>query len=201
MKTNVNVFTSCLVSPQGIKHSDHFGFICRDQIESGPSQYVCFVFQCASESLVSHTLMNENNSIFFFWAWPTFLCMYVLSYLCASGGRGDADLEAGLLYSSSSTEQQNRDPAVWSLPHAWPAQTVRADWRWFSPWGTCLGVIHKHIDAWGASEREWVFLFPPLSPGLYPPRAKLAIQKYLSQLTDNEQAEIFERVQVLVCSA
>uniref|UniRef100_A0A667ZPY3 TBC1 domain family member 4 n=1 Tax=Myripristis murdjan TaxID=586833 RepID=A0A667ZPY3_9TELE len=31
--------------------------------------------------------------------------------------------------------------------------------------------------------------------GLYPPRAKIAIQKYLSQLTDNEQAEIFERVQ------
>uniref|UniRef100_A0A3Q4BVR6 Rab-GAP TBC domain-containing protein n=1 Tax=Mola mola TaxID=94237 RepID=A0A3Q4BVR6_MOLML len=33
--------------------------------------------------------------------------------------------------------------------------------------------------------------------GLYPPRAKIAIQKYLSQLTDNEQAEIFERVQKL----
>uniref|UniRef100_A0A673CWX9 TBC1 domain family, member 4 n=1 Tax=Sphaeramia orbicularis TaxID=375764 RepID=A0A673CWX9_9TELE len=33
--------------------------------------------------------------------------------------------------------------------------------------------------------------------GLYPPRAKLAIQKYLSQLTDNEQVEIFERVQRL----
>uniref|UniRef100_A0A8C6SH10 TBC1 domain family member 4 n=1 Tax=Neogobius melanostomus TaxID=47308 RepID=A0A8C6SH10_9GOBI len=31
--------------------------------------------------------------------------------------------------------------------------------------------------------------------GLYPPRAKLAIQKYLSQLNDNEQADIFERVQ------
>uniref|UniRef100_A0AAY4EJA2 TBC1 domain family member 4 n=1 Tax=Denticeps clupeoides TaxID=299321 RepID=A0AAY4EJA2_9TELE len=31
--------------------------------------------------------------------------------------------------------------------------------------------------------------------GLYPPRAKLAIQKYLSQLSDNEQADIFERVQ------
>uniref|UniRef100_A0A8K9X6Y3 TBC1 domain family, member 4 n=1 Tax=Oncorhynchus mykiss TaxID=8022 RepID=A0A8K9X6Y3_ONCMY len=31
--------------------------------------------------------------------------------------------------------------------------------------------------------------------GLYPPRAKLAIQKYLSQLTDNEQVDIFERVQ------
>lgn len=64
-------------SPQGIKHSDHFGFICRDQIESGASQYVCFVFQCASESLVSHTVMNENNSILFFWAWRTFLCMFV----------------------------------------------------------------------------------------------------------------------------
>ena len=32
--------------------------------------------------------------------------------------------------------------------------------------------------------------------GLYPPRAKLAIQKYLSQLTDNEQVDAFERVQV-----
>lgn len=48
---------------------------------------------------------------------------------------------------------------------------------------------------------QGVFLFPLLSPGLYPPRAKLAIQKYLSQLTDNEQAEIFEQVQVLVHSA
>ncbi|TRY88176.1 hypothetical protein DNTS_026878 [Danionella cerebrum] len=31
--------------------------------------------------------------------------------------------------------------------------------------------------------------------GLYPPRAKLAIQKYLSKLSDNEQVNIFERVQ------
>uniref|UniRef100_A0A9J7X8V6 TBC1 domain family member 4 n=1 Tax=Cyprinus carpio carpio TaxID=630221 RepID=A0A9J7X8V6_CYPCA len=31
--------------------------------------------------------------------------------------------------------------------------------------------------------------------GLYPPRAKLAIQKYLSELSDNEQVNIFERVQ------
>lgn len=36
--------------------------------------------------------------------------------------------------------------------------------------------------------------------GLYPPRAKLAIQKYLSQLADNEQVDIFERVQVRVNS-
>uniref|UniRef100_A0A8C0J069 TBC1 domain family member 4 n=1 Tax=Chelonoidis abingdonii TaxID=106734 RepID=A0A8C0J069_CHEAB len=31
--------------------------------------------------------------------------------------------------------------------------------------------------------------------GLYPPRAKLVIQRHLSSLTDNEQADIFERVQ------
>lgn len=32
--------------------------------------------------------------------------------------------------------------------------------------------------------------------GLYPPRAKLVIQRHLSSLLDNEQADIFERVQV-----
>uniref|UniRef100_A0A8C6XUM4 TBC1 domain family member 4 n=1 Tax=Naja naja TaxID=35670 RepID=A0A8C6XUM4_NAJNA len=31
--------------------------------------------------------------------------------------------------------------------------------------------------------------------GLYPPRAKLVIQRHLSSLSDNEQADIFERVQ------
>lgn len=194
-----------LCSPQGIKHSDHFGFICRDQLESGPSQYGCFVFQCASESLVSHTRpVNENNSILLFWAPRTSLCMHVLSYWCTSGGWGDADLEAGLLYSSSSAEQQNRDPAVWSLPHAWPAQTLWADRRWFLPPGTCLWHYSWTYWCMGCfrrtdkqNEKMRGLYCPPLSPGLYPPRAKLAIQKYLSQLTDNEQAEMFERVQVL----
>lgn len=36
----------------------------------------------------------------------------------------------------------------------------------------------------------------PYLLGLYPPRAKLVIQRHLSSLTDNEQADIFERVQV-----
>lgn len=137
MKTNVNAFNSslvflcicllltafcfvlflyaCVCSPQGIKRSDHFGFICRDQIESGPSQYMCFVFQCANESLVSHTSpINTFLKIHPFLLSPANLSVRVcvLSYLCASGGRGHADLEAGLFYSSSSTEQQNRDPAV-----------------------------------------------------------------------------------------
>lgn len=141
----------CLL--QGIKHSDHFGFICRDQLESGPSQYVCFVFQCASESLVSHTrLVIENNLILLFWAPRTSLCAYVLSHLCTSGGWGDAYVEAGLLYSGSSAEQQNRDPAMWSLPHSWPAQTLRADWRWVLPAGLVSDIIHEHIDPWGLSE-------------------------------------------------
>lgn len=61
------------------------------------------------------------------------------------------------------------------------------------------------LRSWAVSE-SWSniktpFLFPPLFPGLYPPRAKIAIQKYLSQLTDNEQVEIFERVQVRFGSA
>lgn len=64
---------------------------------------------------------------------------------------------------------------------------------------------HKYIDARAVSEswsnKKRPFLYPPLFPGLYPPRAKIAIQKYLSQLTDNEQVEIFERVQVTFDSA
>lgn len=46
---------------QGIKQSDHFGFICRDQSESGPNQYVCYVFQCATESLVRHTIHVHSS--------------------------------------------------------------------------------------------------------------------------------------------
>lgn len=64
------------------------------------------------------------------------------------------------------------------------------------------GPTHEYIDIWSVSpylkHGKRTFLFPLTFLGLYPPRAKLAIQKYLSQLTDNEQAEIFERVQVKV---
>lgn len=54
-------FLFVLTLTQGIKQTDHFGFICRDQSESGPSQYVCYVFQCANESLVSQTKYNNEN--------------------------------------------------------------------------------------------------------------------------------------------
>ncbi|KAG9342450.1 hypothetical protein JZ751_016452 [Albula glossodonta] len=38
---------------QGIRHVDHFGFICRESLENGSCQYVCYVFQCTDEALVS----------------------------------------------------------------------------------------------------------------------------------------------------
>lgn len=56
-------------------------------------------------------------------------CLVPHVWLHLSGGWGDADLEAGLHDSSSLTEQQDRDPALRSLSHAWPAQALRADWR------------------------------------------------------------------------
>jgi len=52
------VFYGCnFLCLQGVKQTDHFGFICRDVEVSGPAQYVCYVFQCASESLVSPDLL------------------------------------------------------------------------------------------------------------------------------------------------
>ncbi|KAJ8253387.1 hypothetical protein GJAV_G00212360 [Gymnothorax javanicus] len=84
--------SSCL---QGIKQTDHFGFVCLDPTDSGSSQYVCYVFQCASESLVDEVMLTLKQA--------------------------------------------------------------------FSTAAVC--------------------------------RAKLSIQRHLSQLSDNEQAEIFERVQ------
>lgn len=41
-----------LVSFQGIRHVDHFGFICRETVEGGSCHFVCYVFQCTDESLV-----------------------------------------------------------------------------------------------------------------------------------------------------
>ncbi|KAK1792536.1 hypothetical protein P4O66_012474 [Electrophorus voltai] len=36
---------------QGIRHVDHFGFICREFVDSGSCQFVCYVFQCTNETL------------------------------------------------------------------------------------------------------------------------------------------------------
>ncbi|XP_010732307.3 TBC1 domain family member 4 isoform X5 [Larimichthys crocea] len=123
LEKNFKDISSCC---QGIKQSDHFGFICRDPAESGPSQYVCYVFQCASESLVDEVMLTLKQA-----------------------------------FTTAAALQSNKTQI--QLCEACP-----------------MHDLHKLCER---------------IEGLYPPRAKLAIQKYLSQLTDNEQVEIFERVQ------
>lgn len=125
LEKNFKDISSCC---QGIKQSDHFGFICRDQSESGPSQYVCYVFQCASDSLVDEVMLTLKQA-----------------------------------FTTAAALQSNKTQI--QLCEACP-----------------MHDLHKLCER---------------IEGLYPPRAKLDIQKYLSQLTDNEQAEIFERVQRL----
>ncbi|XP_017685452.1 PREDICTED: TBC1 domain family member 4 isoform X6 [Lepidothrix coronata] len=120
---NFKDISSC---SQGIKHVDHFGFICRESVESGLSQYVCYVFQCASESLVDEIMLTLKQAF------------------------------------STAAALQNAKTQI-KLCEACPMHS-----------------LHKLCER---------------IEGLYPPRAKLVIQRHLSSLTDNEQADIFERVQ------
>ncbi|XP_062390196.1 TBC1 domain family member 4 isoform X2 [Sardina pilchardus] len=123
LEKNFKDISSC---SQGIKQTDHFGFICREPVESGPSQYVCYVFQCASDSLVDEVMLTMKQAF------------------------------------STAAALQSAKTQV-KLCEACP-----------------MHDLHKLCER---------------IEGLYPPRAKLAIQKYLSQLSDNEQVDIFERVQ------
>ncbi|XP_012327472.2 TBC1 domain family member 4 isoform X2 [Aotus nancymaae] len=111
---------------QGIKHMDHFGFICRESPEPGLSQYICYVFQCASESLVDEVMLTLKQAF------------------------------------STAAALQSAKTQI-KLCEACPMHS-----------------LHKLCER---------------IEGLYPPRAKLVIQRHLSSLTDNEQADIFERVQ------
>ncbi|XP_042312698.1 TBC1 domain family member 4 isoform X11 [Sceloporus undulatus] len=120
---NFKDISSC---SQGIKHIDHFGFICRESVDPGINQYVCYVFQCASESLVDEVMLTLKQAF------------------------------------STAAALQNAKTQV-KLCEACPMHS-----------------LHKLCER---------------IEGLYPPRAKLVIQRHLSSLTDNEQADIFERVQ------
>lgn len=40
---------------------DHFGFICRESSENGGFHFVCYVFQCTDEALVSERKEDANN--------------------------------------------------------------------------------------------------------------------------------------------
>ncbi|XP_030056466.1 TBC1 domain family member 4 isoform X2 [Microcaecilia unicolor] len=123
LEKNFKDISSC---SQGIKHIDHFGFICRECVETGKTQYVCYVFQCASEMLVDEVMLTLKQAF------------------------------------STAAALQNAKTQV-KLCEACP-----------------MHALHKLCER---------------IEGLYPPRAKLVIQRQLSLLTDNEQADIFERVQ------
>ncbi|XP_065600144.1 TBC1 domain family member 4 isoform X2 [Cyrtonyx montezumae] len=123
LEKNFKDISSC---SQGIKHVDHFGFICRESAEPALSQYVCYVFQCASESLVDEVMLTLKQAF------------------------------------STAAALQSAKTQV-KLCEACPMHS-----------------LHKLCER---------------IEGLYPPRAKLVIQRHLSSLTDNEQADIFERVQ------
>lgn len=123
LEKNFKDISSC---SQGVKQTDHFGFICRDVEESGPAQYVCYVFQCASESLVDEVMLTLKQA-----------------------------------FTTAAAMQSSKNQI--KLCEACP-----------------MHDLHKLCER---------------IEGLYPPRAKLAIQKYLSTLSDNEQVNIFERVQ------
>ncbi|XP_018593490.1 TBC1 domain family member 1 isoform X2 [Scleropages formosus] len=47
---------------QGIRHVDHFGFICRESLESANCQFVCYVFQCTDEALTSRIQPQQCDS-------------------------------------------------------------------------------------------------------------------------------------------
>ncbi|XP_022536340.2 TBC1 domain family member 4 isoform X1 [Astyanax mexicanus] len=125
LEKNFKDISSC---SQGLKQTDHFGFICREAVESGSSQYLCYVFQCASESLVDEVMLTLKQA-----------------------------------FSTAAALQSSKTQV--KLCEACPMHS-----------------LHKLCER---------------IEGLYPPRAKLAIQKHLSLLSDNEQADIFERVQRL----
>ncbi|XP_037064247.1 TBC1 domain family member 4 isoform X2 [Peromyscus leucopus] len=123
LEKNFKDISSC---SQGIKHVDHFGFICRESPEPGMSQYICYVFQCANESLVDEVMLTLKQAF------------------------------------STAAALQSAKTQI-KLCEACPMHS-----------------LHKLCER---------------IEGLYPPRAKLVIQRHLSSLTDNEQADIFERVQ------
>ncbi|XP_034067493.1 TBC1 domain family member 1 isoform X1 [Gymnodraco acuticeps] len=47
---------------QGIRHVDHFGFICRETVEGGSCHFVCYIFQCTDETLVDEIMLTLKQA-------------------------------------------------------------------------------------------------------------------------------------------
>ncbi|KAM8801504.1 TBC1 domain family member 1 isoform 5-T5 [Rhynchonycteris naso] len=112
---------------QGIRHVDHFGFICRESSGGGGFHFVCYVFQCANEALVDEIMMTLKQA-----------------FTVAAVQRTKA-----------------------------PAQLCE---------GCPLQGLHKLCEC---------------IEGMNASQTKLALQKHLTTLTNQEQAMVFEEVQKL----
>ncbi|XP_067407644.1 TBC1 domain family member 1 isoform X5 [Emydura macquarii macquarii] len=112
---------------QGIRHVDHFGFICRESLGNGGCYFVCYVFQCTDEALVDEIMMTLKQAF-----------------------------TVAAVQQTSKTQLQ--------LCEGCPMQ--------------CLHKLCEKIE------------------GLHPSKTKLELQKHLTTLNNQEQASVFEQVQV-----
>ncbi|XP_048365537.1 TBC1 domain family member 1 isoform X2 [Sphaerodactylus townsendi] len=110
---------------QGIRHVDHFGFICREASENGGFHFVCYVFQCTDEALVDEIMMTLKQA-----------------------------------FTVAAVQQTAK--AQLQLCEECPLQS-----------------LHKLCEK---------------IEGLHPSRTKLELQKYLTALSNQEQASVFEEV-------
>ncbi|XP_012579483.1 PREDICTED: TBC1 domain family member 1 [Condylura cristata] len=112
---------------QGIRHVDHFGFICRETSGGRGFHFVCYVFQCANEALVDEIMMTLKQA-----------------------------------FTVAAVQQTARAPA--QLCEGCPLQS--------------LHKLCERIEGMNSS------------------KTKLELQKHLTTLSNQEQATIFEEVQV-----
>uniref|UniRef100_I3NCW1 TBC1 domain family member 1 n=1 Tax=Ictidomys tridecemlineatus TaxID=43179 RepID=I3NCW1_ICTTR len=112
---------------QGIRHVDHFGFICRESSGGGGFHFVCYVFQCTNEALVDEIMMTLKQA-----------------------------------FTVAAVQQTAKAPA--QLCEGCPLQ-----------------ALHKLCER---------------IEGMNSSKTKLELQKHLTTLTNQEQATIFEEVQV-----
>ncbi|EHB03563.1 TBC1 domain family member 1 [Heterocephalus glaber] len=55
-------FKEISFSSQGIRHMDHFGFICQESSGGGGFHFVCSMFQCTNEALVDKITMTVKQA-------------------------------------------------------------------------------------------------------------------------------------------
>lgn len=138
-----NCIITCLFMfhSQGVKQTDHFGFICRDAVESGPNQYMCYVFQCASESLVSSSIP------------PSFL--------------PQQRAHMPLIHYLSGRKKTMTAPCPWCGHNLWhtSGRRLKPEWQWIWFWSVLLleGIMclypyqNKPSSHHRAQIENWVF--------------------------------------------